>query len=71
MKKIVFAFMILFVFLSASDLSGTSSLDGFYVDFSHDRPLGNSKFLYGHGLLKVHDDGYHVGYLQLGAGFHF
>lgn len=26
---------------------------------------------YNYGLLKVHDDGYHVGYLQLGAGLFF
>ncbi|MGW8314143.1 MAG: outer membrane beta-barrel protein [Bacteroidales bacterium] len=148
---------------SASELSGTSALDGFYVGFAHDNPIGQSKILwihggteytqagwsitdntfhrlhyislpgalkvklgpvfiqgglalnfkvaervyidgadaktddnkskifnlpvhaglglmlgpvlvearYNYGLLKVHDDGYHVGYLQLGAGLLF
>ena len=148
---------------SASELDGTSALDGFYVGFAHDRPVGQSKILwvhggteytqagweftsdtfhrlhylslpsalkvklgpvfiqgglalnfklaervyiegadaktdenksrifnlpvhaglglmlgpvmvearYNYGLLKVHDDGYHVGYLQLGAGLLF
>lgn len=34
---------------SATELDGTSALDGFYVGFSHDNPIGQSKFLYIHG----------------------
>jgi hypothetical protein len=91
MKKCVFAFAVLLVFLlatnlnaqerkngiregyvlSASEFSGTGSLDGSYVGFSRNRPLGNSKVLYGPGLLIMHDDGYHVGYLYLGGEIHF
>jgi hypothetical protein len=34
---------------SATEVDGTSGLSGFYVGFSHDRPIGQSKFLYVHG----------------------
>ena len=51
---------------SATELSGTSALDGFYVGFSHDRPIGQSRILLVHGGTeytqagwKITDDTFH------------
>jgi hypothetical protein len=51
---------------SASSMEGTSALDGFYAGFSHDNPIGQSKFLYIHGGTeytqagwKITDDTFH------------
>ena len=45
---------------SATELEGTSPLDGFYVGFSHDRPIGQSKFLYVHGGTEYTQAGWEI-----------
>jgi hypothetical protein len=51
---------------SATELDGTSALDGFYVGFAHDQPIGQSKFLFINGGTeytqagwKITDDTFH------------
>ena len=45
---------------SATELSGTSALDGFYVGFSHDNPIGQSQFLYIHGGTEYTQAGWEI-----------
>ena len=45
---------------SATELSGTSAIDGFYVGFSHDNPIGQSQFLYFHGGTEYTQAGWEI-----------
>jgi hypothetical protein len=45
---------------SATELSWTRALDGFYVGFSHDRPIGQSQFLYVHGGTEYTQTGWEI-----------
>jgi len=45
---------------SASTMDGSSALQGFYAGFSHDRPIGQSKFLYLHGGTEYTQAGWEI-----------
>jgi hypothetical protein len=45
---------------SASSMEGTSHIDGFYAGFSHDRPIGQSQFLYLHGGTEYTQAGWQI-----------
>lgn len=45
---------------SATELDGTSALSGFYVGFSHDNPIGQSKFFYIHGGTEYTQAGWSI-----------